>query len=200
MPGMSVADLAPAEAVAADAAEGVTVPPSPKSSNSTPSHVRDHIELVARHEQEFLEQRTLSERIGDGIGASVGSLTFVLVHAAWFATWLMLNTATIGSIRHFDPFPCPLLDTIVAMEAIFLASFIMMRQQRLGRRADERDHLILQILLLTEKEVTASLGMEREMARKLGLASVANNAEIRELSQHTSIDEVADNLKEQLTG
>lgn len=67
-----------------------------------------------------------------------------------------------------------------------------------GRRADERDHLILQILLLVEKEVTASLGMEREVARKLGLTKVANDADVKELSQHTSIEEVTETLKEQL--
>jgi hypothetical protein len=35
-----------------------------------------------------------------------------------------------------------------------------MRQARLARRADERDHLMLQILLLADKEVTAVLRMD----------------------------------------
>jgi hypothetical protein len=39
------------------------------------------------------------------------------------------------------------VDTVVAVEAIFLASFIVMRQSRLSRRSDERDHLILQVLM-----------------------------------------------------
>jgi hypothetical protein len=34
-----------------------------------------------------------------------------------------------------------------------------MRQSRMSRRAEERDHLMLQLLLLTEKELTAVLGM-----------------------------------------
>lgn len=36
-----------------------------------------------------------------------------------------------------------MLDTVVAMEAILLASFILMRQTRAGRRTDEREHLLL---------------------------------------------------------
>src|SRR6202040_2031757 len=59
--------------------------------------------------------------------------------------------------------PFPLLGTLVALEAILLASIILMRQSRMSRRAEERDHLMLQVLLLTEKEITAVLGMNRKI-------------------------------------
>jgi uncharacterized membrane protein len=59
-----------------------------------------------------------------------------------------------GNLSRFDHAPFPLLDTVVAIEAIFLASFIVMRQSRLSRRPDGRDHLILQVLMLAEKEMT----------------------------------------------
>jgi uncharacterized membrane protein len=39
-----------------------------------------------------------------------------------------------------------------------------MSQSRLARRADEREHLVLQILLLTEKEVTAVISMNQQIA------------------------------------
>jgi hypothetical protein len=55
---------------------------------------------------------------------------------------------------------------------------------------------MLQILLLTEKEITAVLSMDRQIAKKVGLEKVANSTEIRELSQHTSIDDVAQNIRE----
>ena len=164
----------------------------------TPSHIRDHIDLIVRHEQEFLARRTFAERAGDSIGSFVGSLTFVAVHVAWFTVWILVNTMHVGRIPHFDAVPFPLLDILVSMEAIFLASFILMRQQRMGRRSDERDQLILQVLLLTEKEITVSLGVQREVARRLGLGRIADNEEVRELSEHTSIEAVAENLTESL--
>ena len=55
------------------------------------------------------------------------------------------------------------------MEAILLASLILMRQSRLARRADEREHLVLQILLLTEKEVTAVISMNQQIAQQGGI-------------------------------
>ncbi len=84
------------------------------------------------------------------------------------------------------------------MEGIILASFILMRQARMGRRADERDHLMLQILLLTEKEITAVLKVERQIAVEVGADRVANTAEIRELSEPTSIEDVAQTIRENL--
>jgi len=73
-----------------------------------------------------------------------------------------------------------------------------MRQSRMSRRAEERDHLMLQILLLTEKEITAVLGMDRKIAGQVGLQRVANDKELEQLSQHTSIDDVAQTLKNKL--
>ena len=160
------------------------------------SHLREQIELIARHEQDFLARRTGSERVGDAIGASIGSLWFIGFHVCWIGAWIALNTLHVT--HHFDPKPFPLLDSVVAIEAIFLASFIVMRQGRLGRRSDERDHLILQILILTEREITAVLGIERQLATRLGLKNVATDENIERLSQDTPIDEISQKLQEHL--
>jgi uncharacterized membrane protein len=162
------------------------------------SHIQEQIELIARHEQEFLEQRTSAERIIDGIAGFVGSLPFVAVHLCIFAAWILINL--LPQARHFDPRPFGLLQTCVAMEAILVSSFILMRQTRLGRRSDERDHMMLQILLLTEKELTALLGMDRQIASEMGLSKAANNREVRDLSQETSIDDLQQTIKENLPG
>jgi uncharacterized membrane protein len=162
------------------------------------SHLQEHIEVILKHEEEFLARRTAAERMGDFLGAFVGSLTFISIHALWFAAWILVNTLQIPHAPHFDPLPFPILDVMVAIEAIFLASFIVMRQSRLSRRSDERDHLILQVLLLAEKEVTAVLQIERQIAARVGLSEVAKDSEITQLSQRTSIDDVAQSLKESM--
>ena len=71
----------------------------------------------------------------------------------------------------------------------------MVIEAGLARRADERDHLMLQILLLTEKKITAVVGMNRQIASKLGLTDVAKDKEREELGQRTSIDEVAQTIR-----
>jgi uncharacterized membrane protein len=162
------------------------------------THIQEHVDLIAKHEQDFLTNRTAAERLGDSIAGFAGSLPFVAIHLAVFAGWMIFNTASFTQPRHFDPPPFSLLGTIVAIEAILLASIILMRQSRMSRRAEERDHLMLQVLILTEKEITAVLGMNRQIAGKVGLRQVADDKEIEQLSQHTSIDDVAQTIKDQL--
>jgi uncharacterized membrane protein len=162
------------------------------------SHIQEQIELIAKHEQEFLEQRSAAERVSDVIAGFIGSLPFVAVHLCIFAAWIVTNL--LPYTRHFDPKPFALLQTYVAMEAILAASFILMRQARFGRRSDERDHMMLQILLLTEKELTALLGMDRQIASEMGLSRAANSPEVRDLSQETSIEDLQQTIKENLQG
>ena len=161
-------------------------------------HVHEHVELIAKHEQEFLARRTRAERVGDTVAGYVGSLAFVLIHLVLFGGWVLLNVLPIPGIRHFDPPPFSLLGTLLAFEAILLGSFILMRQSRMSRRSDERDHLMLQILLLTEKEITAVLGMDRQIAERMGLQKVAKDKTIQELSQDTSIEGLAQTIQDNL--
>ena len=163
-----------------------------------PPHLQEHIDLIARHEQEFFKSRTRSERAGDAIAAFAGSLRFVILHLLLFTGWMLLNTLQHFSAWRFDPYPFPMLDTIVAVEAILLASFILMRQTRMGRRSEECEHLTLQLLLLTEKEVTALVQVTRQMAQHIGLKQVGRDSELEAMSQETSIDGVAESIKESL--
>jgi uncharacterized membrane protein len=163
------------------------------------SHIQDHIDTIAKHEQDFQATRSRAERIGDRIAGFAGSFPFVAIHIAFFAGWILINTLFLGSIRHSDPSPFPLLDTAVALEAILLASFILMRQSGLAKRADEREHLMLQILLLTEKEVSAVVRMNQQIAEHLRLLSISKDEEIKELGRPTSVDEVAESIQENLS-
>lgn len=165
---------------------------------SPQGHLQEHIDLIARHEHEFLAQRTRTEKLGDRMASFIGSLTYVSVHVVIFTAWLAWNTLPIRELPHFDPFPFPLLDVLLALEAILVASLILMRQSRMARRAEERDQLMLQILLLTEREITAVLGVDRQVAQSMGLHKVAADEEVTQLSQQTSIDEVAQILRDTL--
>ncbi len=160
--------------------------------------IQEHVELIAKHEQEFLARRTRSERLGDLIAGAAGNLTFVCIHVAFFAVWIALNTWP--GWRHFDPAPFNLMNTTVTLEAILLASFILMRQVRIGRREEEREHLMLQILLLTEKEITAVLDLNRQIARQIGLGQAADRPLVEELSQDTSIEDVTQSIRDNLPG
>jgi uncharacterized membrane protein len=161
-------------------------------------HLQEHIDLIARHEQEFLAQRTETEKIGDRITAFIGSLTFIVANLGLLSLWIAWNTLPIRVLQHFDPMPFQLLALIFATEAILVASLILMRQSRTGRRSEERDHLMLQILLLTEREITALLSMERQIADGMGMPEIGDSQEVKQMAEQTPIDEMAQIIKESL--
>lgn len=165
-----------------------------------PSQVAEHVETIAKHEQDFLAGRTLAERLADRVASFAGRLAFVLVQVAIFGVWVVWNSTNLIPRHHFDPYPYAFFNALVALEAILLASFILMRQTSLARRADERDHLMLQILLLTEKEVSAVVRMNQRMAEHIGLRDISKDEEIKEMGQPTSIDQVAQTIQEKFSG
>ena len=97
------------------------------SENSIKSE--SHIDAIVRQEEEALERRSGSERLADGVGGFAGSLPFVVLHLVFLIGWLLVNSGKIPTMRPFDPYPFSLLGVIVAVEAVVLSSFILMRQQ-----------------------------------------------------------------------
>jgi len=83
-----------------------------------PNQVQEHIDTIAKHEQEFLARRSPAERLGDITAAVVGNLGFVAAHICLFLFWILVNTLHLPRIPRFDPMPFQLLATVVAMEAI----------------------------------------------------------------------------------
>lgn len=71
-------------------------------------------------------------QLAEKISNWAGSMPFVYFHIIWFTAWILINSTTIfsGIIPVFDPFPYGLLTMVVSLEAIFLATFIMINQNR----------------------------------------------------------------------
>jgi len=103
-----------------------------------PKHADAHIDSIVKQEEEALERRSGSERLADSIGAFAGSLPFVVLHLVFVTGWLLVNSGQIAGVRPFDPWPFSLLGVIVAVEAVILSSFILMRQNRMMRRGERR--------------------------------------------------------------
>src|SRR5438270_7494432 len=119
--------------------------------------IQQNIETVAKLESRYLNERTLSERLADGVANFTGSMTFVLMHAGGFVAYILWNLGKVRGLTPFDPYPFMLLSLIVSLEAIFLSTFVLMKENRISQRADQRAHLDLQINMLSEKEMTVML-------------------------------------------
>jgi uncharacterized membrane protein len=81
------------------------------------------------------------DRLADRVTAFAGSLKFVYIHTVWFGIWIVINAGALGASVVFDEFPYGLLTMVVSLEAIFLATFVMVSQNRQAARSDIRSDL-----------------------------------------------------------
>jgi uncharacterized membrane protein len=166
--------------------------------NEGSEHAQLHIDSIARQETEALENRTITELAGDWVAGFVGSLRFVLIHAVFVVLWILINTVGLLGIPHFDPYPFSLLGTIVAVEAVVISSFILMRQNRMAKHAERRDHLHLQIDLIAEKEITKLLQIVGGISSHLGLTQISEDKELKEFTKATSVETLAQRIDDTL--
>lgn len=77
------------------------------------------------------ELHSAEGRLAEYISNFAGSMPFVYFHVIWFMLWIVINEGLAKPYLHpFDPFPYGLLTMVVSLEAIFLATFIMINQNR----------------------------------------------------------------------
>lgn len=95
-------------------------------------------------------KETLSLRVADAITAFCGSMRFVYVHIVLWAIWIV--TSFFGK----DAYPFQFLTFILSLEAILLATFIMISQNRqsdVQRAKSDHDFEVQQTLLTDTHEL-----------------------------------------------
>jgi uncharacterized membrane protein len=150
--------------------------------------IEQNINTIINTRRTADEQRTGEERLADAITDFSGRMYFVYFHIVWFAIWLGLNLGFFG-IKPFDPYPFGLMTMIVSLEAIFLATFVLISQNRLSAEADRRADLDLQIGLLTEHEITRVLTMLDAIQDKIGIENDSDK-ELLDLEQNVHPEDV----------
>jgi uncharacterized membrane protein len=135
------------------------------------------------------DQKTLQDRIADVITTFSGDMKFVYLHALLFGAWMVVNTGKVG-IHPWDPYPYNLLTMAVSLEAIFLSTFVLVSQNRMGAAADKRADLDLQINLLAEHEITRLLRMTAAIGAHLGIDLSDHESDLDQLEKEVTPDEV----------
>lgn len=124
-------------------------------------------------EAKSLRSRSFLTQIADDLTAICGSTLFLLMHVLFFASWIVVNLGyTTPLIEVFDPFPFGLLTMIVSLEAIFLAIFVLVSQNRSSYITTIRDEVHLGVNLVAEEEITKILEVLAEIRRELGIKRV----------------------------
>jgi uncharacterized membrane protein len=135
------------------------------SGSGTPSHTKILKSLKAKADA----KRTGTERLADFMTKTCGSFTFLLLNALWFFVWVFLNTGILKGVVPFDPYPFQFLTMVVSLEAIILAIFVLISQNRGTKIDDVREELHLQINMISEKEITKIVELLKILLEKNGV-------------------------------
>jgi uncharacterized membrane protein len=141
-----------------------------------------NVKSIADLEREAVEKDSRTNLLAGAITRFCGSMPFVWVHAIFFTVWILWNT--VLPFKRIDPYPFSFLTLVVSLEAIFLSTFIMISENRQEKVAERRNHLDLQINLLSEQENTKMLEILSKIAAKLDV-DASNDPSVAVLKQAT---------------
>ncbi|MFZ3485406.1 DUF1003 domain-containing protein [Sphingomonas sp. 3-13AW] len=165
--------------------------PSPTPLGMT-SVLRRNMQRMRERRAQEEANASLSQRVSDAITKFAGSMTFVLIHAVAYGTWILVNIGLVPGITPFDP-TFVMLAMEASVEAIFLSTFVLISQNRMMASAARQADLDLQINLLAEHELTRLVALVDAVARKLGVEVLAAE-ELEEIKSDVSPEAVLDGL------
>ena len=153
--------------------------------------ISKNIEAILKLEEDDERKLSSLHRVSHKVGWFVGTVYFVIIQAVFVLLWLFWNAFTV---RSFDPYPFPLLSAVLALEAVLLTSFVLIRQNSMDRQSERRNHLDLQINLLAEKEATSILRALGEIAQHFQI-NLSTDAETEELAEDIAVESIARDLR-----
>lgn len=165
-----------------------------KASVPLSSLTHANVKAVAQLEQAANTKRSTTDKIADAVSNFVGSMLFVYIHLVWFGLWVIVNIPhTTPESWHFDPYPFTFLTFVVSLEAIFLSTFILISQNHEEHLARRRNHLDLQINLLSDQENSQILKM---LARIESRLDVEHDDDEEALEQAVAPDELLSQIED----
>lgn len=132
--------------------------------------IQRNIRKILSIRMKAVRERSVQDRLANALTSFSGSMRFFYVHVVWFALWFFLNTGHLG-IHPFDPYPYGFLTVVVSLEAIFLATFVLISQNTLAKESERLADLGLHTSLLTEHELTRVLQMLRVIQDRIGISN-----------------------------
>lgn len=147
-------------------------------------------------EAQALRQRSFFAQLSDDLNNFFGSLTFLCLNILFFAFWIAFNVGGLPIFTPIDPFPFTFLTMAVSLEAIILAVFILVSQNRSAYVSSLREELDIQVNLIAEEEITKALEILNKIQKKLGIEE--NDPTLEEMLTHINTSYIERTLVEQI--
>ncbi len=164
--------------------------------SSIPEHIGKNIEtiaaLFAKLERNVGRHQRVIERLTDSFARPRATYVLALV----IATWIAANSVA----PHFgmsspDPPPFAGLQAFAAIAALLATVIVLTTQHRLGRLAQQRAHLDLQVNLIAEEKIAKLIALVEELRRDLPSVNNRKDALAEAMTEAVDVHAVAAELE-----
>jgi uncharacterized membrane protein len=140
-------------------------------------------------------RRTFGQRVADRIPRVFGSAWFLALHVVWFAGWIAWNL--LPGTPKLDRFPFSVLTMTASLEAIFLAIFVLIAQNRVANIDELRAEIDLHVNRIAEQELTKLLQIVSKIAEHHGI-DLSSDHELRAMIAPTNLAKLEHELVKQI--
>ena len=128
----------------------------------------ESIEAVLDFYAREAEQLSRTQRFFEHISRVNGQPAFLIGSILFVVSWLIANVfLEVTDRTPFDAYPYHLLHGLVSLAGLLTATLLLIRQERLGGLAEQREHLDLSVTLLTEQKAAKLIELMEELRRDL---------------------------------
>ncbi len=166
------------------------------TAQTMPPPITERRPTFKSYEAKSLRSRSLLTQISDDLTNIFGSTTFLILNLIFFAQWIVLNLGLISGFTPWDPFPFGLLTMIVSLEAIFLAIFVLVAQNRASAVSSIREEVHLQVNIIAEEEITKILEVLAEIRKEMGIKKA--DPELEEMLTRVDTTNIEQRIIEQM--
>jgi uncharacterized membrane protein len=159
------------------------------------------LNLVALNKNVYVKKfRSFGDKLADKVTTSVGSSAFLVLNIIWFTIWILINTGQFGEQYVFDEYPFGFLTLAVSLEAIILAVFVLISQNRQAERSEIRSELDYVTDLQADAEINIILNILERLSDKqsIDVSDLLEQLEINQkkiLKEHSLIENGDENNK-----
>ncbi|HEV8601331.1 MAG TPA: DUF1003 domain-containing protein [Patescibacteria group bacterium] len=165
---------------------------------SAAEEVKKRKQLLRSFKAKADAKRTTAEKLADWMTETFGTFTFLVLNLIFFAVWLLINTGFLPGMAIFDPYPFNMLTSLVSLEAIILAVFVLISQNRAQRIDDLREEVDLQVNVIAENEITKIMNMLYLLLEKNGI-DLSQDPELKKMLKRTSTEDLEKHMEKELS-
>lgn len=151
-----------------------------------PDPITQNIETIAAFYKREHEKVGWPQRVVETISNVVCRPIYIGAIVLFVLAWMLANAvAPMLDMEEFDPAPFFWLQGMVSLLALLTTTVVVIRQERLAKLEERREHLDLQVNLLTEQKTTKLILLLEELRRDLPMVKDRNDPELEAMQQPT---------------